>query len=308
MPKSHSAQTVGIMLVIAAAFAWSTAPLFVRLLPLDSWTILFWRGVFAGCFISAYLLVVQGRRGLTDLVSMTRGGWLVAVLSTLGMIAFIPALQHTSAANVAVIGATGPFMAAGLAWIWFREAPRLRTLLASAFAVAGVAIIVGGASAAADTQGIGLTLIMALSFAAMTVAVRRYRDTSMVAAAALSNFLGSSICIPFAQGIANVSSNELALLAMFGTLQVALGLTLFVIGSRVLPAAQASLLATLEMPLMPLWIWLAFNEWPAGHQLIGGAIVLTAVVADAAGDLRPRNRRDFGAATTKPAPASENLP
>jgi drug/metabolite transporter (DMT)-like permease len=65
-------------------------------------------------------------------------------------------------------------------------------------------------------------------------------------------------------------------------------LTLFVLGSRLLPSAQAALIATLETPLMPLWIWLAFKDVPSGNQLIGGAIVLAAVVADTVGDLRSR--------------------
>jgi drug/metabolite transporter (DMT)-like permease len=75
---------------------------------------------------------------------------------------------------------------------------------------------------------------------------------------------------------------------------VALGLIFFVFGTRLLPSAQASLLATLEMPLMPVWIWLIFSEVPAVHQLIGGAIVLAAVAFDTAGDLRARERGRSG--------------
>jgi drug/metabolite transporter (DMT)-like permease len=129
---------------------------------------------------------------------MNRAGWLVAVLSTLGMVAYIPALQLTAVANVAVINATAPFAAGALAWIWFREIPRARTLAASAIALVGVAMIVGGA-AASDVSGIILAAMMTLAIAGMTVAVRRYRETPMIAAAALSNFLRSAVSIPFAQ-------------------------------------------------------------------------------------------------------------
>jgi drug/metabolite transporter (DMT)-like permease len=289
MLKAGSMQ--GIALVAAAATAWSTAPLFVRLLPFDSFTILFWRGIFAGCAIVLLLVVVQGRSAWLDLTRVNRGGLLFAVLSALAMFLFIPALQLTSVTNVAIITATAPFTAAALAWIWFKEIPRTRTLLASAFAVAGVAMTVGRSSTASDLNGILLAVLMSLAIAGMTVAVRRYRETSMVAAAAHSNFLGSAISLPFAFGLVNVSGNDMALLAAFGALQVGLGLTLFVLGSRHLPSAQASLIATLETPLMPLWIWVAFNDVPTGNQLFGGAIVLLAVLADTAGDLRPRNQR-----------------
>jgi drug/metabolite transporter (DMT)-like permease len=106
----------------------------------------------------------------------------------------------------------------------------------------------------------------------------------MVAAAALSNFLGSIVSIPFAHGIASVAATDLVVLAMFGFFQVALGLTLFVLGSRLLPSGQATLVATLETPLMPFWIWLAFQEAPAPRALVGGALVMGAVIADVISD------------------------
>lgn len=120
----------------------------------------------------------------------------------------------------------------------------------------------------------------------MTVAVRRYQQKSMVAAAAMSNLLGSLVSLPFAHGIASVSTYDIGVLALFGGLQVAMGLTLFVLGSRFLPSGEASLIATLETPLMVFWIWVAFAEVPAPRALIGGALVLAAVVADIVGENR----------------------
>ena len=286
MTETASQRRTGIALVIAAAVAWSTAPFFTRLLPFDSWTILFWRGLFGGGLIAAVLVLTQGRTGLRDLAMMGKSGWLVASLSTLGMVCFIPALQFTSVSNVAVIIATGPFVAAALAWIWLREAARWRTLLASLVALCGVAIIVSDAQASSDIFGIGLACLMTLAIAAMTVAVRRHKNTPMVAAAALSNVLGSLVSIPFAQSITAVTGADVFVLAMFGFFQVALGLTLFFLGSRLLPSGQASLIATLETPLMPFWVWLAFQEIPAPRALVGGALVIGAVMADVIGDAR----------------------
>jgi drug/metabolite transporter (DMT)-like permease len=292
MAETDSQRRTGIALVAAAAVAWSTAPFFTRLLALDSWTILFWRGLFGGAVIAVVLVLTQGRAGLRDLAGMGTRGWLVASLSTLGMVSFIPALQLTSVSNVAIIIATGPFVAAALAWIWLREAARLRTLLASLVALCGVAIIVGNARAGSDILGIGLACLMTLAIAAMTVAVRRHRDTPMVAAAALSNVLGSLVSIPFAHAIAGVTATDLFILAMFGFFQVGLGLSLFVLGSRLLPSGQASLIATLETPLMPFWIWLAFQEVPTPRALIGGALVMGAVIADIVGDSRAQRQLD----------------
>jgi drug/metabolite transporter (DMT)-like permease len=284
MAGAQSQHRRGIALVVAAAVAWSTAPFFTRLLPFDSWTILFWRGLFGAAMIAAILVSLQGRKGLRDFTGMDRNGWRVASLSTLGMVCFIPSLQLTSVSNVAIIIATGPFVTAALAWLWLREVPRLRTTLASIVALCGIAIIVGGARLGSDFLGIALACIMTVAIAAMTVIVRRHRNTSMVAAAALSNILGSVVSIPFAQGIAVVNGYHLFIFSMFGFFQVALGLSLYMLGSRLLPSSQAALIATLETPLMPLWVWLAFQEAPSCRALIGGALVMGAVIADIVGD------------------------
>jgi drug/metabolite transporter (DMT)-like permease len=291
MTDAHSQRRLGIVLIIAAAIAWSTAPFFTRLLNYDSWTILFWPGVFASTLITLFLATTEGRAGLRNLVAMDRSGWIVASLSTAAMVAFVPALQMTSVANVAVIIATQPFMAAGLAFVWFREKPRWRTMLASLVAFIGVVITVSQSVSSSDLRGIALAFFMVFAFSLMTVAVRRYQQKSMVAAAAMSNFLGSLVSLVFAHGIASVSPHDIGVLAMFGGLQVALGLTLFVLGSRFLPSGEASLIATLETPLMVFWVWLAFAEVPALRALIGGALVIGAVVADILGDNRERARR-----------------
>jgi drug/metabolite transporter (DMT)-like permease len=285
MAGAQSQHRTGIALVVGAAIAWSTAPFFTRLLPFDSWTILFWRGLFGGSLIAIILALTQGRTGLRDFASMGKAGWLVASLSTLAMVAFIPSLQLTSVSNVAIIIATGPFVTAALAWMWLREIPRLRTTIASIVALCGVVIIVGSARVSADILGIALACFMTLAIAAMTVVIRRHRNTPMIAAVALSNFLGCIVSIPLAHGIAGVTARDLFILAMFGFFQVALGLSLFMLGSRVLPSGQAALISTLETPLMPFWIWLAFQEVPTSRTLGGGALVMGAVIADIIGDI-----------------------
>ncbi|MGY3447198.1 DMT family transporter [Bradyrhizobium sp. USDA 4473] len=291
MADTNAQHRKGIALVVAATVAWSTAPFFTRLLHFDSWTILFWRGLFGGGAIALFLLATQGRRGVRDLVAMPASGWLVAGLSTFGMVTFIPALQLTSVANVAILIAMQPFAAAAIARLWLGERAQPGTLLASLVALAGVAITVSGAAGVTDYRGIGLACVMVLAISLMTVVIRRHRGTPMIAAAALSNFLGSVTSLPLGQGIGAVGGTDLGVLAMFGACQVGLGLTLFTVGSRFLPSGQASLIATLETPLMPFWVWLAFAEVPSLRALIGGAMVLGAVVADIVASQRADSAR-----------------
>jgi drug/metabolite transporter (DMT)-like permease len=98
------------------------------------------------------------------------------------------------------------------------------------------------------------------------------------------------VSLPFAQDITAVTSTELVTLAMFGFCQVGLGLSLFVLGSRFLPSGQATLIGTLETPLMRFWVWLAFHEIPTGRVWIGGVLVMGAVVADILGEVRAQER------------------
>src|SRR5215475_1618150 len=288
MPSTERQHRAGIVLVVAAAVAWSTAPFFTRLLHFDSWTILFWRGLFGGASIALFLIFTEGFAGARSLLLMKANGWLVACLSAIGMVNFIPALQLTSVANVAIIIAVQPFAAAGIAWLWLREAASPHTLLASAVALAGIVVIVSGAGGASDYRGIALACVMVLSISLMTVVIRRHRETSMVAAVGMSNFLASLISLPFAQHVIAIGENDLIILALFGVLQVGMGLTLFTLGSRYLPSGQASLIATLETPLMPFWVWLAFSEVPGLRALVGGALVMGAVVLDIMADNRAR--------------------
>jgi drug/metabolite transporter (DMT)-like permease len=275
----HAAEhRLGVALVTAAAVAWSLAGFFTRLIPLDAWTILFWRGIFGGFFISLY--VIAHYRGRTLAVTRAMGwpGLLITCLSTLGMTTFIPALKLTSVANVAIICATGPFVAAVIAWLWLRERVSPLTLGGSLLAFAGVALTVAGAGGGAGSlSGDILAFVMTSAIAAMTVALRRYRGVPMLPTACLSNFLGSVISLAFAAPLA-VGAVDLGNLALFGLVQMSLGLTFFTIGSRLIPAAEAALISVLETPLAPLWVWLAFDERVSPQALIGGGVVMIAVI------------------------------
>jgi drug/metabolite transporter (DMT)-like permease len=111
-----------------------------------------------------------------------------------------------------------------------------------------------------------------------------------VPAAALSNLFGSLVSLPWADPSA-AGPVDLVNLALFGFSQMTLGLTLFVIGARLLPAAHTALIGALETPLAPLWVWLAFGELPPRLVFVGGAIVMAAVI----GHILIENRREHAA-------------
>jgi len=266
---------LGLVLVTAAAVAWSLAGFFTRLIVLDTWTMLAWRGLFGALGTAVFIAATQRRQAWDAFRGMGWPGWLFALLSAVGMTLFITSLRHTTVAHVAVIYATVPFVAAGLAWLVMRERPSGSALLASTVALAGVALMVG-LSAEGGALGDLLAFGMTASMAGMMVMMRRFRAIPAVPVACLSALLCGLAAWPLGAPL-SVGGHDFVLLALFGIVNSALGLVFFALGARHLPAIETALVTALDAPLAPLWVWLAFSETPAQATLFGGAIVLAAV-------------------------------
>ncbi|MEZ5831643.1 MAG: DMT family transporter [Dongiaceae bacterium] len=263
-----------ILFLALAALCWSTAGLFTRLIPLDAWTILFWRGAF-GALLTGLCALCLDRRDRATAPRFQLGHGTILVWMTLGTLAFIPALKLTGVASVAIIHATTPLIAAGLAWIWLGEPIERITVVAGAVAAAGVAIMGSGRPIASDGLGMILAFGMAFSMAMTLVAFRRHRDVACWPVACLSNVLTAAVAAPFAHPVP-IGTDALAWLMLFSLVQMTLGLGLFVLGTRRLPAAEAAVIGLIETPLAPFWVWLVFYEIPSVRTMIGGALVLTA--------------------------------
>ena len=276
---SPDSRLSGSLIVAVSAVAFSTAGLFTRVIPTDVWTMLFWRGVFGGLLIAAFVAWRERTGMRAAIAGVGSAGLLAAACSTLGTICFITALRKTTVADVTVIYATAPFIAAGIAWLWIREPPGLATLAASSLALTGVAIMCAGAFSSGQMLGDLLALIMTTLMALMMVVIRRNRHVSMLPAASLSAFTCAVLVLPLSHPT-SVTAVDLGLLGLFGTTQFGLGLLLLTVGSRLISATRASLLANLELPFAPLWVWLAFGERPSQSTLIGGVIVCAAVLLD----------------------------
>lgn len=284
---------LGLVLVTGSAVAYSTAGFFTRLIPLDVWSLLFWRGVFAGTFMLVLLLLRRARSG-QPIRLMGKSGWIIAGWSTLGMICFLNALRAAPVADVALIYATVPFVTAILAWLVVREKSAWRTIGASILALAGVVIMVGDGWSAGHWRGDLLAFGMTCAMAALTVCFRRYREIDTLQVAAASCLLGSLVALPFAT-IGGVDANQIGFLVLFGITQMGLGFLLLAAGTRRVSAMESALIGALDAPLAPLWVWLAFGETVSQATLVGGAIILLAVGADIA--LANRRAADMTAVT-----------
>ena len=140
------------------------------------------------------------------------------------------------------------------------------------FALRALDWIMAGLSGEGSWLGDLLAFAMTASLAVMMVISRRYQGIPVMQAACLSAFLSGLIGIPFAADLA-VSGPDLINLALFGLVNSSVGLVLFTLGARLLPAIETGLIGSLDAPLAPIWVWLAFAETPAKATLIGGLVV-----------------------------------
>lgn len=270
---------LGLVLVTASALAWSTAGYFTRLIPLDNWTLLFWRGVFAAIGIFLFMLAKDGRGAWRQFGRLRGPGWLFALVSGGGMIVYITALTLTTVAHVAIIYSIVPFLAAGAAFLLMREKPTPIAMAASAAALAGVAIMVGFSAGEGSLSGDFLALVMTAGMVVMMIISRRHHDIPVLAAACVSAILSAAACWPLATH-ALPPPDQLFALALFGLVNSAVGISLFTIGARLIPAVETALIGALDAPLAPVWVWLAFGETPGRNTIIGGILVFGAVLAN----------------------------
>ncbi len=267
---------LGLLLLLGATLAWSTAGLFARAIALDTPTVIMWRGWAGAAGLILLLALTRGRAGIGDFARLGRAGWAYALCSGLGMLFFVGALKSTSIAHVAIIYATLPFVAAGLGWLILREAPGKAALAASVVAMAGSVIMVG-LGGEGTLLGDLMSFGMVLSMAALILISRANPMLPAVAAGIVSALWASTICLPFAT-TAGLTAWDLSLTAAFGLVNSSLAFALFVFGSRRVSPVETALMGALEVPVTPLWVWLVFDETPGPATLAGGALVLAAVV------------------------------
>ena len=266
----------GQIYVALAAVAWSTAGVLQRQLTLDTSTQVFGRAAFAGAALLGYVAIVERGQVLRGFRSVGGAGIAVALCVAIASGCFIGALNHASVARVLFILAVAPVLAALLARATLGEPISRRTALAMVLALSGVAVMLG-APGEASLTGDGLAFVAALAFSVMIVITRWRHEVSMAPATCLSQVILVAAFLPFASP-GEISGDDLAWLAALGIGQIGLGFALLTVGARLIPAAQVGLITLLEVVLGPLWVWLALDERPGTLTLVGGTIVIAAIV------------------------------
>ena len=290
-PQARS--LVAALSVLAGGLCWSFTGVFVRLAPhLSSWQFL----VFRGLGVAFAFWLIGGRRSpFAALRRFDALGLVTSAALSLAAIGFIVALKMTSVATALFLSSCAPLLSALLGFVVLGERLNARQIGAVALGFCGLAIIIGRGFEAGNLVGDLWGLACALSFAIVSVcmrlAPRRDFSPAMIGYGGLCAAISAVVCL--GEGV-TLAPPPLEALAGFaaGFLLIGIGFMLFLRGAPSVPAVGQTMLAQTETIFGPIWVWLIFGETPAATTLIGGAVILAAVVAMAfAGAGSPQNPR-----------------
>ncbi len=288
--KANISYVQGVILVLMAGVFWSSMGLGVRLIEqANVWQILFYRSIALATFL---FCIISVRSNYKPVAVIRKSGVAGAIGGVALVIAFaggIYAIQTTTVANAMFLFASAPFLAAIFGWIILRENVRRATWFAMIFATIGIAVMVIDGIAAGQAAGNLSALLSALGFAVFTIALRWGKLEEMLPAVFMAGIFAivtaALVCQVKGYGF-SLPRNDILIAISLGVFQVGLGLTVFTIGSKVVPAAELALLSMTEVLLGPFWVWIFLGETASFYTLAGGSVLMLAIAGNALSGLR----------------------
>lgn len=261
----------------------SPESLLIRLVEVDRWTLLFWRGTLMCIGLLAASVILA--RSTAVIGAVGKAGMLVAVLFGIQTVLFIVSITNTEVANTLVAVSAAPLFAAIYQRVFFGQPIGSRLLAVIAVAMLGIGIMVSGSLGRGNVWGDLAGLGAAAGLGASFVVIRRYRDRTMVPAMGLGGLVAALLALPLASPLAATAS-DFRYLAISGLVVLPLGFGLLAVAPRYIPGAEVALITLLEVVLGPLWVWLVLGEVPAPAAVLGGSIVIGALAFNSAALMR----------------------
>jgi drug/metabolite transporter (DMT)-like permease len=280
----------GLVIMVTGVLILTPDALLIRLIALDSWSLLVWRGGFFCFSLMLVVFLLYGRETIAICRKIGRMGLLVACFVTVGNFCFVIALNNTLAANALVIMSGAPLFAAFFGWFFLKERPPLRIWVSIAAVIAGIFVIVSDGLSITGNVGDLAAVCLAISLAANFTAIRRAKDRTMIPANALGGGFTALLALPLAPAL-SVEFPQFTYLMLMGCLMIPLANALLVTGPRFLPAPEVSLIMLVESLLGPFWVWLALGETPPARTWLGGTLIIGTLVVNSLLALHKDKRR-----------------
>ena len=244
------------------------------------WQILFWRQIFFSITIVIYLFFTYKKNFFKSFYDSGLPGFFGGLALSVGFVAYVFAMYTTTVANTNFIISLETIFLALFGYFFLKEKINLITLISIILGISGVLIILGNSlSIQTSEQFIGnvIALIMPISFAILVIIVRKYPNVDMVPAQFTAGIVAALIGFFIADQLI-MSSKDFILASIAGIFQIGFGFILITVGSRTTPAAVVGVLMLIESVLGPLWAWLFINEVPPLTVLIGGGVIIFAIL------------------------------
>lgn len=287
----------GFILVFLAGIFWSFGPVVVRYM-IDSqnyiWQYLFYRGMSISSILILYLFIKEGFSFYQNFFKIGFSGVLGAIFLSTAFIGFIYSITMTTAAVTLFMLAAMPFIAAVVGYFILGEVLRRSTLISMIIAFFGVCIMIINDSISGSILGALIGFLSATGFALYTVTIRWKPNTpkfSTVVLAGIFCSFFSLIMLDFNFSAFTTMPPANSYLSILHGIIVGLGLILFSLGAKYLPAAELALLSLMEVVGGVFWVWLpifGINEVPSLTIIIGGVIIILAVLYHGVGARRKR--------------------
>lgn len=299
----------GVMLVLAAGSLWSLMGLGLRQIEAASvWQILFWRSVGMAPVLLAFIWWTSGGRPLSQIRNVGLAGAVGGFGLVFAFAGAIYAIQTTTIANAVFLFTASPFVAAILGWIILGERVRPWTWAAIGLAVFGMYLMVREGLAMGELAGNIAALLSAVGFGAFSVALRWGKVGDMMPVSMLGGVFSVIVAgaILTARGEPILASGwDMGMSAAIGALILALGMVMYTLGSKVIPAAELTLLSLIEVLLGPLWVFLALGETASTNTFIGGGVLLVAVALNAVMGTRAQRAEVATGVAKAPRPVND---
>jgi drug/metabolite transporter, DME family len=290
----------GVALVLAAGTLWSLMGLCLRQIEAASvWQILFWRSVGMVPVQLAFVWWTSSGRPLAQIRKVGLAGAIGGLGLVFAFAGAIYAIQTTTIANAVFLFTASPFVAAILGWIVLGEKVRPWTWAAILLAVFGMFLMVREGLAMGAVQGNIAALLSAAGFGAFSVCLRWGKVGDMLPVSMLGgvfSILVAGLVLVLGEQAIAVSPHDIAVSAGMGAAILALGMVMYTLGSKVIPAAELTLLSLIEVLLAPIWVFVILGETASRATFIGGGVLLVAVALNAM--MGARAQRNEGVAET----------
>ena len=274
--KHLTDQQKGSLMAFVAVMFITPDSLFIRLSNVDTWGLVFYRGIIPFFTVFLVMLVIYQFNFFKILFKSGYHGIIYILTFSLTNITFVVSIQNTNVANTLVMIATAPMLSAILGAVFLKEPPDKKTWISIIITFLAIIFIFFDSLKLGNFYGDILGFITAIGLAVGAVIIRSAKSKNLVPSAVIGKLLVAIFALFFIESFALVE-NDLIIIPLMCILCVAIPFVLVTIAPRFIPAAEVNLFFLLETIIGPIWVWLVIKEQPSIETLQGGAIIITTI-------------------------------